>query len=132
MRILMALACAGILFIAHAPVFSQADDQDGDGFSDAAEIYMGTSPMGRCIPTDQEYDGIDMWPVDLNRDNRVDVSDVTAELLWYGSDVNKGFDDPAFNFTGPRYDLAPDVMGGDGFVDIQDLIQIAERFGQTC
>jgi len=85
---------------------------------------MGTSPLGRCIPTDQEYDGVDPWPPDFNRDNLVDIFDLSLMTQLYMSESNA-------NPGMWRYDLYPEPMG-DGFVDIFDIIQLAGRFAQRC
>jgi subtilisin family serine protease len=46
------------------------DDSDGDGFTDAAEIYIGTDPFDSCAPPE------DAWPPDTNDDTYVNVLDL--------------------------------------------------------
>jgi hypothetical protein len=49
--------------------FVEAMDQDGDGFSDAREAYLGTDPLDAC--RDDPSDAA--WPLDVNNDGQVSV-----------------------------------------------------------
>jgi oligopeptide transport system substrate-binding protein len=49
--------------------FVEAEDQDGDGFSDARETYMGTDPLDAC--PDGSTD--DAWPLDVNKNGQISV-----------------------------------------------------------
>src|SRR5437667_7285998 len=107
-----------VLSVEHA--FSQSiPDTDGDGWTDGYEIHIGTSPASKCIPY-QNYDGVDTWPPDFNRDNYVDISDIVVVARRFGIDTNNT---PYYY----RFDVSPEPMG-DGVVDIGDVVAVGELF----
>jgi hypothetical protein len=126
MRLLIALVCGGVLLLTHAPIFADVPierDDDGDGFSNAMETHIGTSPLARCMP--YANDGlIDANPADFNQDNLFDIFDVIRVTRWFGTDIN-GI--PYLY----RYDLSSEPQG-DGVIDIFDISKVTALFGTQC
>jgi hypothetical protein len=123
-RLLIALACGGVLLLAHAPIFADVPidrDDDGDGFSNALETHVGTSVMSRCA--DQGAGQIDANPADLNQDSLFDILDISFLAQFYSFEAQS----PGMY----RYDIHPSPAG-DGFVDIYDIIELTGRFGAAC
>ncbi len=90
-------------------------DDDGDGFSDVAETFMGTDTVLRC--------GTDGWPPDLapaTRDQTVNIIDI-GEMR------------PVFNSTapGPPYVARKDLTT-DGRINIVDIGTLRPFFGTSC
>jgi hypothetical protein len=84
-------------------------DSDGDGFTDAVELKIGTDPYHAC--------GIDAWPPDLNNDGK----DNSTDLLI--SAKNQATSLGAANYI-KRYD-----MNADGKVNSTDLLVVAKKAG---
>jgi hypothetical protein len=97
-------------------------DTDGDGFFDSAERSMGTDPARACPQTGATDDEpVDAWPPDFNDDRYVDGTDLTR-MAAQRFGANRG--DPDYD---PRYDL-----DANGFIDISDIANVSNRFGQGC
>ena len=92
-------------------------DDDNDGWSDGAEVIIGTDPLDACA--DDLAD--DANPADNNNDTFFDITDMVIVAGWFGTAAPPA---PA------RYDIAPDPP--DGFVDISDIVRLAGLFGQSC
>jgi len=90
-----------------------ANDPDCDGFSNTVETKVGTNSLVHC--------GASAWPVDLNNDTFVDISDISLLTSVFGFAVP-----PAPQ----RYNIAPDPP--DGFVDITDISKATSFFGFHC
>ncbi|MDO8617056.1 MAG: hypothetical protein Q7T33_15205 [Dehalococcoidia bacterium] len=89
-----------------------AGDEDCDGFATSVETSVGTGPQLAC--------GVDAWPVDIDNDLSVTISDVLTIL-------------PAFNTTGPNppYDARFD-LNADNTVGLQDILIFIPFFNRTC
>jgi hypothetical protein len=87
------------------------DDDDGDGWSDAAEGFMRTDPLNAC-PLDAYHDA---WPPDINNDASANILD----LLRYKPIVAGLYD--------RRYDLNVD---GEG--NILDVLLYKWELGKSC
>ncbi len=94
-----------------------ATDTDGDGWSDAAEVIIGTDPLDGCAddPSDNA------WPVDFDNDIFVTSSDLSAVAGVIGQAVPPA---PARNDIDPN---PPDLAITSG-----DLSQVAALIGQSC
>jgi hypothetical protein len=92
-------------------------DNDGDGWSDAAETVIGTDPYDACA--DSVVD--DAWPADINNDTFIDTADIGAVTNHFGKAVPPA---PA------RVNTAPDPP--DGFVDTGDIGRITGLFDRRC
>jgi hypothetical protein len=88
-------------------------DSDNDGWSDGAEMVIGTNPLDAC--------GTNAWPADINDDTFSDISDIIFLTNNFGAAVT-----PAT----ARYNIAPDPP--DGFIDITDIARLIGLFGQRC
>ena len=88
-------------------------DGDSDGWSDAAEVIIGTNPALAC--------GTRAWPPDINDDHSVDISDVVVLTGNFGRRVPP---------TPARPNIAPDPP--DGFIDVIDIARMTGLFGQRC
>ncbi len=98
-----------------------AGDPDCDGFSSAAESFVGTLSLAACPATAAANDeSPDAWPVDFNDDQKVDIFDTLSLKPHFGA-VSP---DPAYS---TRHDL-----DGDGDVDIFDVVAIKPFFGHVC
>lgn len=86
-------------------------DTDGDGFTDAAEVYFGTDRLDNC--PDNSSDAA--WPPDMDNNRRVNILDMLLfkPKLWGSYDR--------------RYDL--DV---NGTVNILDVLLYKPILGQQC
>jgi len=89
------------------------DDDEGDGFTDATEFHVGTSPSGRCEGTD--------WPANLNDGsfsndeiNLLDISTFVAPVRRL--DTSPG--DAAYD---ARWDLVPGAFGSSKVINLLDL-----------
>jgi hypothetical protein len=93
------------------------DDIDGDGWTNAAEEFIGTNTRNACAPAG--------WPPDPapipNGNGIVQIDDVTFIAGKFG--FSSG--DAAYT---PRAELASQ----NGVVQIDDVAEVAGRFGHTC
>lgn len=108
------------------------DDGDGDGFVDATEWHVGTSPAQRC--------GFDGWPADLASSglsyNKVDVSDVLSFIV----PVFRLYTSPGSPEYDARWDLVPNSQGvAISVTDVIELVSLkppmlngAPALGSTC
>jgi len=87
-----------------------ASDPDCDGFSTANETAVGVRPARAC--------GGFAWPPDFDDNRQVDISDVLALKMDFGSTVS-----PA----SARFDIDP-----SGLIDISDVLTIKPFFGASC
>ena len=96
----------------------EEEDQDGDGFWDRVETYVGTDPLDACPdgPSD------DAWPPDIQasqgcgfHNGRVDILDI----LCYKPKLSAPYD--------ARYD-----MDTNGVINILDVLLYKPVFGAQC
>ncbi len=94
------------------PGFVPAFDYDCDGWTDPAELYIGTDPLNSGTPGG--------WPPDPapepDGNCAVQIDDVTFAASAFGST------------TTPRAEIA----SPNGKVQIDDVTEFASRFGDTC
>jgi len=111
-------------------------DSDGDGFTNAAELYMGTDPFKACADTSTANDEAlpDAWPVDFNDDQKASLADVVFAFVttlapYGGLNISVNLDPSVLR----RVDL-----NGDGFIDLQDVVYgyvtklAPEGLNKTC
>ena len=91
-------------------------DEDGDGWTNANELYIGTDPFDDC--PDGWWD--DAWPFDINVDTWSDILDV---LLYKGHLQTQVGD--------PNYDRRLD-LNADGWVDILDILLYKGNIQVQC
>jgi hypothetical protein len=105
-----------------------SNDTDCDGFADsvsalarASESFLGTNAADQCSNTSTAGDEpVDAWPVDLNDDQRTNLSDV----------VMIG---PHFNKISPNPDYAVRFdMNGDTRVNLSDVVLFGPFFNKGC
>jgi hypothetical protein len=107
-------------------IFSVADaappgDSDGDGYSDAAELTLGTNPLWACARTSTANDeSVDPFPPDFNDDRSVNNLDADH----FKPVINSTVGDPHYNV---RFDL-----NADGVVNILDVGKLKPLNGKTC
>jgi hypothetical protein len=91
-------------------------DDDGDGFADATEGFVGTDPLNRCSvnPSDNA------WPPDFDNDRNVSISDVLALKPIFGTSKGDGV-------YMARYDLS-----ADDEIVISDVLALKPVFGTSC
>ena len=99
--------------IVYSSNVSAALDGDGDGFSNAAETYIGTDPSRVCVSNG--------WPPDINNDGKVDIFDVNL-LAPPHFNVKAG----DANYL-KRYDL-----NADNQINLQDVLLINPYFLKKC
>lgn len=92
------------------------DDSDGDGFTNAAEDYIGTDPLDSCSDNPDE----DAWPPDINCDANADIFDV----LLFRSVIQSQAGDPSYS---PRFDF-----NTDSWIDILDVLLYKPIIGSQC
>ena len=94
------------------------DDSDGDGFSDALEIYLGTDPLDAC-PDDPSDSA---WPLDINNDGAIAVTD---DVFAFNGHIGATPGDP---YWWQRLDL-----DGDGMIAVTgDVFLYRDTIGKTC
>ncbi len=89
------------------------EDTDGDAFSDAIELGIGTYPDLAC--------GSEAWPPDADSSGAVDIFDVAFVASRFGYASGQ-----------LSYSARAEIASQDGTVAIDDLFAFASRFGQTC
>ena len=93
-------------------------DSDGDGFTNVAEIYVGTDPFDAC-PDDPSDSA---WPLDIDNDG---VITVTGDALNFRGHIGAT---PGDSIWWQRLDL-----DGDGAITVTgDVLLYRGRIGQTC
>jgi hypothetical protein len=100
-------------------------DTDGDGFTDAAENFMGTDPADDCAdnstPNNERGpaygEPLSPWPPDFNDNGYTDIGDLVALANHWV---------PLGNPYGARYDL-----NANGVCDIGDLVTLATYWPGT-
>jgi hypothetical protein len=98
------------------------DDADGDGFTTAAENFMGTLPLDPCAdtPVADNEPLPDHWPFDFDDNQRAGLADVLGYIPVFNSTYpNAPYD--------PRYDL--DQSGGIRLADVLSYIPV---FNKVC
>jgi hypothetical protein len=112
---------SGRLLLGPPPADTDADglgddcdtDDDNDGWTDAAEGFIGTNPALAC--------GADAWPADIDSNGQVQIDDVAFVAGKFGlSSGDAGYT--------PRAELASQ----DGIIQIDDVAAAAGRFGEAC
>jgi subtilisin len=89
-------------------------DNDGDGFTNAAELHIGTDLLDACPPPE------DAWPPDTNGDTRVDVLDLFLFVPHLAADRGD-----------PNYDRRFD-MNIDETINVLDLFVIVPFLDSQC
>jgi len=117
--LLLFLGVLAGLALVSGPTAAEADT-DGDGFSDAAEAFIGTDPLAPCNTTVTASDEADAWPPDFNDDTRVNISDVVLLRSRYGSTSGDGSYDPRFD------------LNTDGKIGISDVVMVRTFYGTAC
>jgi len=96
-------------------------DTDGDGYTDAAEAFIGTDPLRDCNETTTANDETtDAWPPDFNDDTAVGIADIVLLRAAYGSTSGDGVYDRRFDLT------------ADGGIDIADIVELRAVYGSAC
>jgi len=94
-----------------------ATDNDCDGYTNSAEIVMGTDPNKGCPANTIANDELPQaWPPDFDDNRSVTINDLLAFKPLF-----------AYNAYGARFDLR-----ADGVIDIQDVFAIKSAFLTTC
>jgi hypothetical protein len=98
------------------------DDDDGDGFSDVIEVYLGTEPLDNC-PNWPPGPGGDAWPLDINMDTYLTV---VGDVLNYAGKIGLPVSgDPSVL---QRLDLNMD----DYITVVGDVRLYQDRTGEIC
>jgi len=101
--------------------FVEAEDQDGDGFSDARETYLGTDPLDAC--RDDPSDAA--WPLDVNNDGFITVA---GDVFYFRGRIGETGGPPPSPNWWVRLDLNMDnfiTVAGDVFI-------YRGMIGETC
>jgi hypothetical protein len=106
------------------PVSLAPTDTDGDGYSDEAEINIGTDPLSRCnvgaVPATSNGWPSDFHSVPVSYVDRIVINDLTAFLApTRRMDTKPG--DAGFS---ARYDLVPGTTIGSNWVNITDVVAL--------
>jgi len=96
-------------------------DDDGDGFADTEEQWIGTDSLDRCPDSVQDA----AWPPDTKNDGNVNIADVIKFRPVLGSFMG-GTGPNDHNFD-RRYDLYPNAR-----INIQDIIKMRPYINTTC
>ena len=96
---------------------SGTNDIDGDGTSDANELFIGTSPWHACPAVSGKHAA---WPQDVNDSTGVTIADVLLLKTPFGSQSGQA------NYT-TRVDF-----NADGRVTIADVLLMKDPFGSSC
>jgi len=100
------------------------DDDDGDGFTDAAELALGTNSLDNCgNPTGTPPIYSQAWPADVyasgSSANKVDISDILSFVV----PVNRIGSTPGSPNYHARWDLSPG--SGIAVTDLLVLVVVA-------
>jgi hypothetical protein len=96
-------------------------DDDNDGFSDTAEIWIGTDSLDACADNAQDP----AWPPDITNNHRVDASDILKFRTPLGSFLGgTGAND--YNYD-RRFDLYTDAK-----ISVSDVIKLRPSINTTC
>jgi hypothetical protein len=87
-------------------------DTDGDGYSNANEIFIGTDPMGRCEKSGTGAGASSDWPGDLSggitSGDKLTLTDVSTVSSSLGS--RPGFTPPGKSPYSARVDMVPGTV----------------------
>jgi len=96
---------------------SPENDYDGDGFTNSAELHVGTDPVVPC--------GLGKWPADLfpygASADRVGLQDVTS----FAAPVSRLNTSPGDAGYDIRWDVAPGPGGFTEDINLQDITALA-------
>jgi hypothetical protein len=96
-------------------------DSEGDGWTDALEVYLGTDPADGCnADTMANNESPDAWPPDFNDDRTVDIVDVLALKPVFGTVEGE----PGYS---ARFDL-----NASGTTNITEALALRDSFGDSC
>jgi hypothetical protein len=90
-------------------------DDDNDGFTDAHERFAATDSLARCPQTS----AVDAWPLDTNRDRRVNLMDAVG----FGIHFN-AFNNPYYIH---RFD-----HNGDQRINLSDIVLLGPSYNTMC
>jgi hypothetical protein len=93
------------------------DDDDGDGFSDALEEYVGTAPLANCPWVVGVHAA---WPPDFDNSQDVNILDVLAMKPSFGSS------------QGEETFAARSDLDASGDVNILDVLSLKPYFSDSC
>ena len=97
-------------------------ENDGDGFSNKAEVYIGTNHLIPCSMTATADDEPqDPWPPDTNDNGTVGIDDVFFGASRFGAGLGSA-----------TYTSRAEIASQNGIIDIGDVFAFASRFGSTC
>lgn len=94
-----------------SPTPNPMGDTDGDGFTDAVELYIGTNSNLAC--------GINAWPPDFNADNVVNSYDQNLQVQHH------------YIYGANKYEARFD-LNADGKINSTDQLIEAKQLGKTC
>jgi hypothetical protein len=118
--LLALVALSAVVALGGAPSVA-ATDRDGDGFSDAAEAFVGTDPSAACNVTPVRNDEpVDAWPPDVDDDTEVSSSDIVPFRAAYGSTA-----------ADTAYDARLD-LNADRAIGISDIVIMRRSYGAAC
>ena len=95
-------------------------DTDGDWFTDAAEVYLGTDRLDHC--PDNPVGSDDAWPLDINKDRLISV---VGDVLGYAGRIGAT---PGSSKWRQRLDLNTDSL----ISVVGDVMKYSGRIGATC
>jgi len=94
------------------------EDDDGDGFTDELEAYLGTDSLDAC--PDSPADAA--WPLDMNNDTQISV---IGDAMGFRGAIGATPGEPNWSL---RLDL-----NGSGQISVTgDVILFSGMIGQTC
>jgi len=91
-------------------------DTDGDDFTDAAEVYLGTDPFDDCPDNTSD----EAWPPDFNNDRRVNLADIGPLRRAFNSRTGD-----------PNYSRRVD-LNTNGSINLGDIIMLRAYFNTIC
>jgi Thrombospondin type 3 repeat/Bacterial TSP3 repeat len=105
----------------HDGIGDACQDSDGDGFSDALELYVGSNPMQRCAATTIRNDEAqNSTPFDLDNNRVVNGQDLAMFA-------------PVFGKVGPNLPFKREFdVNMDNRINGQDLLKFAPYFGKPA